>query len=72
MANTEDKSQNKKSISQESLNRSLEYLKNTAPKGGYAAAIKKKYFKPKTDWAMLGVFVALASLFVTAIMYLLG
>jgi hypothetical protein len=46
----------------ESMNKTLETLEKNAPKEGYFRAIKKRYFKPKTNWAMLGVLIALAGL----------
>ena len=54
----------------ETLSKTMEILSKNAPKEDYYRAIKKKYFKPKTNWAMLGVLVGIAGLIISVIIYL--
>ncbi len=56
----------------ELLNSQLQEMAKNAPPGGYLRAIKKKYFRPKTNWAMLSTLVGLAALLTTAIIFLCG
>jgi hypothetical protein len=45
----------------------LDQLSKQAPKEGYLKSIRKRYFRPKTNWVMLGVLVALAAITVSVI-----
>lgn len=51
----------------EHLNRQLEIMAQNAPKGGYLRAIKKRYFRPKTNWSMLATLTALAGLLISVL-----
>lgn len=48
----------------------MENLARNAPPGGYLPAIKKRYFKPKTNWAMLSVLIALCGVTIAAISHI--
>lgn len=52
---------------------SMHLLKESAPPGGYAQVIRKKwkrYFRPKTNWNRINALLALAMLIITAWMCL--
>lgn len=53
----------------ELLGKQLDSLAKNAPPEGYFRAIKKRYFKPKTNWSMLSALIGLAALIAAALIF---
>ena len=52
----------------ELIGKQLDSLVKNAPPEGYFRAIKKRYFKPKTNWSMLSA-LGLAALIAAALIF---
>lgn len=44
-------------------------ISKLAPKGGLIRAIKKRFFKPKTNWNRVSAIAAIAALFMALLIY---
>lgn len=53
----------------EIFNQQLKVIAENAPPGGYFRAIKKRFFRPKTNWTMLSTLIGFATLLATVFIY---